>query len=1203
MKIQVLHKKILLLAGFFVLIGGMPYQLAATHAGPPTPTQDRPLHEVLEELGETYQVFFSYEPKLVKNIDVDFDLRPEESLDEAINRLLVKTNFTFDLISDKYIVVYKNDKKGQQKAKKIRRKIEQIRKLENEGGLSVRRNSKDPMLRTTRILSSVEESQAKATITGTVKGEDGEPLIGATVMVKGTGTGTITDLDGNFSLDVSEGEDVLVISYTGYQAQEVNIGGRTTLDIVLSSSISQLDEVVVIGYGARQAGELTGSVTSLNAEDMEEMVAVNTTDALKGSVSGVTIIDSHTPGGGANIRIRGLGTINNNDPLWIVDGVPNASVNPENIETLSILKDASAQAIYGARAANGVIIVTTKSGKKNQPLQVNFDVRRGVMQNTNSFDLLNTQEYGEVLWLEAANENGGTLPEGFSHEQFGSGAQPSIPNYISPAGASQANLDAYDPVNNIIMASNPQGTDWLDEADQAGTYQDISLGINGGSEKTTYAFQAGYLQEEGILKYTSFERYNLRANITTNPTDWLEIGERIGITYSQDNGDQSNNGEGSIMGWIYRIQPIIPVRDVAGNYAGSRAPRLGNGSNPVWLLDNNQNDRTQRMRFNGNFYAKADLVRGLSFKSLFGVNHNTAQGRNLTFIEQANAQRATINSYSESNNMTIQWNWSNTLEYRKIFGDIHDLTVLLGTEAIENNFRQNSAGRQGYFLTTPDFFQLDAGTTNQVNGGNSSSWALFSMFGRLNYQLADKYLLEAVVRRDASSRFGADNNVGVFPAVSVGWRISEESFMDFSENWLNLLKVRAGYGVSGNDQIGNYNSYTTFVSVISEAPWDRTAPSGSSSYYPIDGGNETDGAVGFKRNTLGNTAVEWERTTTTNFGVNMTIFDRIDIMVDLWQRNTENMLFQQQIPAVVGRAIVPSINVGEMLNRGFDVEVAYSGTGLQNELKYSLGLNVSRYKNELVSLSGNENEFLQGGTVRGQNFTRAEQGSQYPAFYGYTIDGIFQSAQEADAHPAVTEDPAYNQEGVFKIQDTNGDGQIDADDRSFIGSPHPDFTAGFSVNLSYKGFKFYTNFYASVGNDVVNAVRGLVDFNKFQGNRSARRLYESYGSPYLSDNANATMPMARINDERDQRPSTYFIEDGSYLRMQNLRLSYDLNRLFPGNGTFRSLTLYFHTNNLFTATGYSGLDPEIGSSGLNTGVDKGGWPTARRYLFGISLGL
>jgi TonB-linked SusC/RagA family outer membrane protein len=558
------------------------------------------------------------------------------------------------------------------------------------------------------------------TITGKVKSsEDDSGLPGVNVIVKGTAHGTVTDVEGNYSIDVESGEATLVFSSVGYISQEVNVGTNSVIDISLENDVTSLEELVVVGYATKKAGELTGSISTVDADDIKDMVAVNATDALKGTTSGVNIIDASTPGGDPIIRVRGLGTTNNNDPLWIVDGVPNSRVNPDNIETISILKDASAQAIYGARAANGVILVTTKSGKKNQAAQVDLKVTRGISQNTNYYNLLNTQEYGELLWMEVANENGGTLPAGYSHPQYGSGPQPVIPNYIWPAGANDADHSLYDPMNNIIMQANKEGTDWLDEASQNGTYTEVSLGVNGGSNNTNYAFQVGYLKEDGILKYTSYERYNLRANVTSDVTKWLQVGTRLALTYSQDNGDQSNNAEGSVFGWIYRAQPIVPVYDVAGNYGGSRATATGNARSVLFRLDKNQWDQTQFMRATGNVFAKADIVEGLSFNTLFGFNYNTEQSRDLTYIEWAAAEREAINSYSQGNNQTIQWNWSNTLQYSNTFG-AHEITALVGTEAIENNYRTNSAGRQGYFLLNPDFFQLDAGTVNQTNSGNLS---------------------------------------------------------------------------------------------------------------------------------------------------------------------------------------------------------------------------------------------------------------------------------------------------------------------------------------------------------------------------------------------------------------------------------------------------------------------------------------------------
>ena len=1041
------------------------------------------------------------------------------------------------------------------------------------------------------------------TVQGTVTDETEAPLPGVTVVVKGTNQGTITDADGNYTLEVPADAEVLSFSFIGMAPREIEIGNQTVINVSLESKVIGLQEVVAVGYSTRKAGEVTGSVSSVQTEDIEDMAAVSASETLKGNVSGVDIIKGNTPGEGADIRIRGLGTINNNDPLWVVDGVPGGNVNPSNIESISILKDASAQAIYGARASNGVVLVTTKSGKQGQETRVDVNVKRGISRNVNSYNLLNTQEYGEMLWMEARNANGGTLPDGFSHPQYGSGDSPSIPNYILPAGAEEADHSLYDDQmihedgddTYLIMKANKEGTDWLDAADQDAAFQEYSVNVSGGSETTNYAFQVGYLEEEGIMKYTDYKRYNLRSNVTANPTDWLEVGEKIGVTYSKDMGMQSNNQESSPISWTYRMQPIVPVYDIKGNFAGSRAEGMGNGENVLFNLYSQRNNWNKGMNVSGNTYAEINPIEGLTLKSLFGVNYDASQSRNLSYVEKAHAERGKYRGLSESDWFGMQWNWSNTLQYSKTFAGMHDITAMAGTEAINNVSRWRGASRDEFFSGDPNYMQLDAGVQNQSNYGNSSEWSLFSMFGRLNYTLDEKYILEGVIRRDGSSRFGEGGNYGVFPAFSAGWRISNEEFMSFTDNWLDFMKLRFGYGQTGNDQIGNYNAYTTYASNIGAGFWE-----GGGSYYPINGVNQGGGAAGFKRDAFGNPSVQWESTSTYNLAVDLTVLDNFDISVDVWKRITEDMLYPEQIPDVRGQASAPSVNVGEMENNGIDVELGYSGSGINNELKYNVALNVSRYQNEVVKLSGEEGEFIQGNSFREMVYARAEAGTQFPEFYGYVVEGIFQSEEEANNHPEAF-GGGYNQEGAFKYKDVNGDGAINADDRTYIGSPHPDFTGGFNFSASYKNFRLSTRLYGSYGNEMVNYVRRWIDFNQFLGNRSERRLYKSYDSPYLDNNENAEMPIARDDDTNDQLPSTYFVEDASYLRMQNLKLSYDLSSIF-GDETFRNIIVYGQVNNVFTITDYSGLDPEVRSGGINKGVDRGSWPTSRRFLLGLNLG-
>ncbi len=1033
-------------------------------------------------------------------------------------------------------------------------------------------------------------------ITGVVTDSENVPIPGVTIVVKGTTVGTITDMDGKYSLSVPANAQTISFTYIGMLGQDIPIAGKSVINASLKADVIGIEEVVAVGYATRKAGEVTGSVSTVQSADIQKMQIKNVSEALRG-VAGVTVLESNTPGEGASIRVRGLGTINNNDPLWVVDGVPGATVNPNNIESITILKDAAAQAIYGARAANGVVLVTTKAGKKGQKAQFNISVKSGMSQNSNYYHLLNTQEYGEMLWLEAKNTTGATS---VTNKIYGTGTAPSLFDYVYPNMGVSGSVDEskYDYLmvgedgtdTNLITKMNKQGTDWLREADRNAKYTDISIDLTGGSDNTTYSFQAGYLDQEGILKWTGYKRYNLQSNVTSNVTSWLEVGERLGTTYSEDLGYQANNNsESSAISWAYRMPPMIPVKDIAGNYAGTRNI-MGNGQNPIWILDKNQNDIARQFNASGNVYAKAKILPGLAVKTLFGANYYSYHNKDIAYVEKGHAERGTYDYLYETGNFSMQWNWTNTLEYSKTIG-AHNFSVILGTEAVDYRYNQMYATRYDYFLKSPDYIQLSTGLQGQANSGYLTQWSLFSEFGRLNYSFADTYLVEAVVRRDGSSRFAQNYRYGVFPAFSLGWRVSNEAFMAGTKNWLDALKLRGGWGETGNDQVGgNYNSYTQFGLHVND------------SFYGLNGQNGSQGSTGFYQTTFGNDNVQWETTRTTNVGLDATVFKNFDITLDVWQRRTSDMLYAKAIPQVLGQATAPSVNVGEMLNKGFDIALGYRGSALNSELKYNVNVDLSHYKNEIVKLAGVSGEILQGSAYREQIYTRTQQGRAFPEFFGYVVEGIFQTADEAAAWPkAFGATGTYNKPGHYKYKDLNDDKVINDLDRTYIGSPHPDFTAGLNFNVSYKGFDLYALFYASVGNDMVNYVRRFTDFVQFAGGRSYDRLYNSWGSPYLKDNTQAKLPMAETNDTQSQVVSTAFIEDASFLRLKNLKVGYDLNRVLKTK--LRNLQVYGQVSNLFTITKYSGLDPEVNSSGVNMGVDQGAWPTARQILFGVNIGI
>lgn len=1037
---------------------------------------------------------------------------------------------------------------------------------------------------------------AQSTVSGRVSDGEGVGVPGVSIVIMGTAQGAVTDIDGNYSMELPAGSVKLMFSYIGMLTQEVDVDGKTTIDVVMQADVIGVDEVVVVGYGTQQKKTVTGAVSSVGAEDLRAVPVANAAARLQGRVSGVTIVSDNSPGGDATVRVRGYGTINNNDPLFVIDGVPTtgglSKINPNDIESMTVLKDASSSAIYGVRAANGVIIITTKRGKSGAP-RVTFDARYGVQKATNSMDLMNTQEYGEMLFMEMRNKGLSPGDTGWGTSQYGNGATPVIPMYCKPV-ATSVDESSYSFPDNTIYKASP-GTDWYDEIFDAAPIQEYNISVSGGTDKGNYAFSTGYMNQEGIVINTGFERYAARMNADVKIADWLEIGESIGVTYTDRVGIE-NNREGNAISQAYRMQPIIPVYDIQGNYAGTKAPGTGNGANPVAVLDRDKDDNHREMRILGNAYVKVHLMEGLSVKTLFGVNYESQRWRDRFLQNPEFAEAKPTDKLTENYAGGIQYNWANTLNYTKTFADNHKLDVMAGVEAVNNNWDYFNAGRTTYFATDLDYMVLDAGESDQSSGGSFDEWATFSYFARANYSYADKYLFEAVVRRDASSRFSEDNRWGTFPAFSAGWRISEESFMDDSRDWLDDLKLRVGYGQLGNDQVGNYNVYSTYRANINE------------SFYDINGSGSSTQS-GFHKYKLGNPDAKWETTSTTNIGVDATMLNNLfEVNVDWYTKTTSDMLYPASKPNTWGQLQFPNVNIGEMKNTGWDFMLTYHGT-ITKDFTVDVRANISHYKNEVVKLNDNSDEILYGTSLRENVYTATTTGQPISSFYGYVVEGIFQSNADVQSHVPFNaesfENDVYSKPGVFKYKDVNKDGKITADDRDFIGSPHPDFTYGLNIDLNYKNWDMTMFFSGSKGNDLINYVNRWTLFTNFQGNRDPDRLYKSWGSPYLSDNADATLPIALQDDSQMQKNSSFFVEDGSYFRMKDLQLGYTLPKSITSKAGIGSLRVYGQVTNLFTISDYSGLDPEIrtGRSDQIFGVDEGSYPTPRMIMFGVSLNL
>ncbi len=1033
-------------------------------------------------------------------------------------------------------------------------------------------------------------SYAQTAVTGTVTGEDGVGIPGVSIVVQGTTQGTITDLDGNYTLTLPDGAEKLTFSYIGMLTQEVEIAGQSTINIVMKADVIGVDEVVVVGYGTQMKEELTGAVSTVSAEKLETTSETSVASRLQGQVAGVTVTSANRPGADATIRIRGIGTIRDSNPLYIIDGVPAGPGNnipPGDIESISVLKDASSAAIYGTRGANGVVIITTKRGRANQQPSISFSVRTGVTKATNQYDMLNTQEYAEAVWLTADNQ--GVAP---NHAQYGSGSSPVIPDYILPAGAMAGSVDEskYSYPDNVFFKANKQGTDWYDEIYQTGIIQEYDLSVSGGGKNSTYAFSANYLDEEGLLKWTEFKRYTMRLNSDAKFNDWLKVGESLQVVYIDEHGEFGDNGEGTAISHAYRSQPIIPVYDISGEeFAGSKASEMGNASNPVQILWDARNNNGKWMRILGNAFAEITLAEGLTAKTLFGANWGQWNYKGYVLPTYERSEPNTVNGVNADSNYRLQWNWSNTLNYNKTFNSVHKLNVLVGTEAIEETYQSLNASRRVYFSEDPNYMQLDSGESNKENSGTAWEWSLFSVFGRVNYNYMGKYYFEGTMRRDGSSRFSDENKYAVFPAASAAWAVSEENFMQGTRGWLDMLKLRLGWGMSGNDRIGEYNYYSTYATDSYRAS------------YAIDGSN-TSAVSGFKPATLGSEDVTWETTKTINIGIDANMLDNhLAFGIDLWKRNTEDMLFREPIPQVMGIATAPYVNVGEMENKGIDFEVSYNNSAVGGDLTYNISMNLSHYKNEILKLSGDPDRYIDAATERQKVYTRYTSGTAFPEFFGYIVDGIFQTQSEADAH-APYGDTDYNQPGHFKYRDVNGDGTITADDRTFIGSPHPDLVGGLNLNLGYKNFDLTMFFYGSLGNEMVNYVTRWIDYGQFNGGLSKDALYNSWGSPYLDNNSKAKLPMLDLSDI-SQEPSTAFIEDASYLRLKNLRLGYTVPKSLLERAGIKSLRFYGQVSNVFTLSGYGGLDPEVNASGTYMGMDMGAWPTPRQVMFGVQLGL
>ncbi|HLS94424.1 MAG TPA: TonB-dependent receptor [Sphingobacterium sp.] len=1018
------------------------------------------------------------------------------------------------------------------------------------------------------------------------------PLAGVTVKIAGKTTATSTNQDGSFEIKAAV-NDVLEVSFIGYQTSTTTVASNTTVvQIDLQADNSSLEEVVVTGYGAQRRKDLTGSVAVVNVDQLKSQPAASAVEALQGRATGVQIVNDGAPGSTPQIKIRGYSTINNNEPLYVIDGVPFEGklswLNQNDIESMQVLKDASAASIYGSRANNGVVIITTKTGRQGKP-QISFDSYVGLQTpRYNTFPKMMTpqQVYDLNNRLNGTNL---TLPDYLLAGEIG---REDIDD-ITPADYDMSRYNySRDPATFYqITKANKAGTDWFRELSQNAPTQSYQLSATGGGENATYAMSAGHLKQEGAIIHSGFERFNVRANTQFKAFNGkLRLGENLQYGYTKGFGVGVNPNtaggymeEGSILGFAFRIQNIIPVYDEGGNFAGSKGG-WGNGQNPVAMAYRGKDDVNKSNMFFGNAYAEYDLIEGLTLRTSFGIKYENYTGMDITYPNPEFSEGSFNNSLREYAGYNTEWTWTNTLNWKKVI-DKHNLNILAGTEAIDNRSRDLSANRNGFFiLNSLDYFYLNAGTTNFGNTGTGALGALFSIFGKVDYSFDDRYILSATVRRDGSSNFGQNNRFGVFPGISGAWRLSNEEFLK-SVNWITDLKLRAGYGITGNQRIPSFQYMNRYASIINE------------SSYPINGPVKT----GIWQRSYANPDVKWEQVNALNLGIDFTLFNGdFDGAFDYYDKKTKDMLFRVPLPAAaVGRAESPYVNVGNMRNRGVELSLGYHyGQRQQKPFTLDLTGTISRNVNTVEALAPSVSSQIYGN-FRSMQTTILKPGEQFGAFYGYRVAGIYQS--DAD----VSGSPSYDgaRPGGLKFADINGDGVINDADRTIIGSPHPDFIYSLAVNAAYKNFDLSMFFYGSQGNQVYDATRYFTDFSVFSGQKSARLL-----DAWSPTNTGSDVPSPTVNASAfEYASSSYYIQDASFLKLRNVQIGYNLpvQNVFGQNTSVSRLRFYLGVANVFTITKYDGLDPEVTATPSDypaLGVDFGVYPQARQYTFGVSLG-
>ena len=967
------------------------------------------------------------------------------------------------------------------------------------------------------------------TVQGVVKDQTGETVIGASVMEKGTTNGTITGIDGDFSLNMSP-NGTLVVSFVGYKTQEVQVKGQKQLQVVLSEDAEMLDEVVVIGYGTMKKSDLTGAVSSIGNKDIKDSPVSNLGQAIQGKISGVQIVDAGKPGDNVSIKIRGLGSINNCDPLVVIDGVPTdlglSSLNMADVERLDVLKDASATAIYGSRGANGVVMITTKrgtEGKGKLAVSANYSFQNA----TNVPSLLNAAQYAELS----------------NDMMVNSGRNP------NPEWANPSELGA--------------GTDWMDELLRTGVMQNYTVSYSGGNEKSHYYVSGGFLDQSGIVKSVNYRRFTFQSNSDAQVLKWLKFSNNI--TFSADTKKSGSYNIGDAL----KALPIYPVKNEDGSWSGpdGNSEWYGSTRNPIGPTELNKS-QTDGYNFLANLTAELTFTKWLKFKSTFGYDAKFWFIDNFTPKYNWKPTPTEETSRYKSDNKSFTYLWDNYFLFDHTFAEKHRVGLMAGMSAQWNTNDYLNAQKNVFMFD--NVHEMDNGEEMYAIGGNETEWALLSYMARVNYSYEDRYLLTATIRRDGSSRFGKKHRWGTFPSVSVAWRASQEKWFP-KNDYINDLKVRAGYGVTGSQaSVGNYSYLASY----------------NTSVYPfgISSGNQT----ALVSSTLANPYIHWEEVAQTNIGFDASLFNsRVMFSFDAYLKETRDMLVKASIPITSGfeDTTTTYTNAGKVRNQG--IEMSLHTINLTGELGWETNLTATYNKNKIKDLNSDVPYYI--NQINNSYVTMLAKDYPINVFYGYVTDGIFQNQSEVNIHAV---QPGA-EPGDIRFRDLNNDGVINDSDRTVIGNPNPSWLFSMNNSLSYKGFELSVFLQGIAGNKIYNA--NNIDNT---GMAAAYNQTTDVLKRWQGEGTSNSMPRAVFGDpNQNTRVSDRFVENGSYLRLKNITLSYTFPKQWLQKAQIENARLSLSCENVATITGYSGFDPEVGING----IDQNRYPISRTFSLGLNF--